>query len=268
MTQYRKTELKIFNKIDSIAKKGKDGIFSYYVYVDQLVDNSQYSVLEDVLVNYYGIDARRFSSVDDLKKKSFHLIRELTNTSLQQSLKKLFDVGNVYQIGFHFFDSTSNKYLGDIQEFDTKTNWDYYNNEELRQKLDESNTKQNPSLTYIGLEVECGLMESIIESVPQYLTDKTLTITYINGDQVIWENQLVQCIYPYTWSKNNQIYPDDHTYWEPVTFTYSKYQIIDNTNIITKYKSAIIFVKNYNYITIDSSLNNYVDPGYIDDYID
>lgn len=246
---YKTDELKIYNKIDSLARKGKDGIFDYYIYIDQLVDNSQYSILENVLIDYYFIDAKKYESVQDLKKDTFHLIREVTTSTIQKQLKKLFDSLGVYQIGFHFFNSSSNKYLGDIKEFDTKTNWDFYNNDELRESLDERETGQQASFSYIALEITCGLMESIIESVPSFSTDKQRSITYQVGSQVIWNGVFKQCVDSYIWP-TLLITPDNNSYWSTISCTYSKTYIVDTstqTTLSNKYQRAISTISSYPY---------------------
>jgi hypothetical protein len=159
---YRKDYNKIVNKINSIALKGKSGIYDYYSYIDELIENSQYSIFEDVLLSKYKINVKIYKTVQDIKKQTFNLIREGTKSSFQVKLKKLFDTNNIYQMGFKFYDSTNNNYLGDIKEVEEKRNWIVYRDPELAEKEDQ--------ISVINLEIVKGITQSFIvdDTIPLY----------------------------------------------------------------------------------------------------
>ena len=99
---YRSEYNKIYSRINNIGKKGKDGVFDYYMLIDELIDNGQYSIFQDVLSNKYKIDLQNFKSVQDIKYKTFTTIRNNTTSSFQVELKKLFDTKNVTQLDITF----------------------------------------------------------------------------------------------------------------------------------------------------------------------
>ena len=89
---------KIFQKIDSIAKKGKSADSEYYSYIDSLIDKGQYEIFQQVLYYKYGIDPLEVSTID-IKEYTFDKIRHKTTSSFQQDLQSLYNKYNVYQIG-------------------------------------------------------------------------------------------------------------------------------------------------------------------------
>lgn len=107
---------KIYNKIDGFAKIGKDGIFDYLIYIDDIIKSGDYSVFSDVLLRKYNIDVNRYKDVAEVKDKTFDIIRFNTKSDFQVELKKIYDDNNVYQIGFDIYDLTSNLVLGQIKE--------------------------------------------------------------------------------------------------------------------------------------------------------
>ena len=52
---------KIYNELNSIAKVGRNNYLEYFNYVDELVNKSQYSLLNTCLLLNYGIDECRFT---------------------------------------------------------------------------------------------------------------------------------------------------------------------------------------------------------------
>lgn len=148
---YRKEYNKVYKKINSIAQKGIDGKFEYYIYINDLVDSGQYSLLEDVMSTKYKIDIRLYKSTDDMKHKTFDRIREKTFSSFQSQLKQLFDSNDVYPIGFQFYSVTTNFYLGDIKEIE---DWIAYKDPKLSEKQDQ--------IRVIDLEINFGNTQSFI----------------------------------------------------------------------------------------------------------
>lgn len=241
---YRSEYNKIYSRINNIGKKGKDGVFDYYMLIDELIDNGQYSIFQDVLSNKYKIDLQNFKSVQDIKYKTFTTIRNNTTSSFQVELKKLFDTKNVYPIGYHFFDKSNNHFLGDIKEIEEDENWIAYKDPKLSEKEDE--------IRVINLEVVVGLTESTLASIPEFENDKSNTVYFATGSHVIYLGKIYGCSQSYTYNISNQITPTYSNYWTNILApTYSYNFIQDNEmKLINKYSTAIDIVKAANYQTI------------------
>ena len=110
--------LKLYNKITQIAQKGKDAIIEYYKFIDDTIDNGEYSLLEDIFINFYNTDIRMYNSISIFKRKSFEIARFNTNSNFQYKLKTYYDVNNVYQVGKNIFDGSTNDMLGEFSEID------------------------------------------------------------------------------------------------------------------------------------------------------
>lgn len=238
---YRKEYEKIYNRINNIAKKGKDAVFEYYILINEVIDNGQYNILQDVLINKYKIDLIYFKSVQDLKHKTFSIIRQKTNSSSQIELNKLFDGKNVYPIGYHYFRKTNNQYLGDIKEIEESENWIAYKDPKLTEKQDE--------IRIINLEVVIGLSQSILESIPEFENNPNKTITFATNSLVIFTGNIYNCIQSYTYNLTNQITPTYSSYWsQKLSPTYSVTTLDDNeTKLIDKYSIAIDLINQTSY---------------------
>lgn len=105
---------KIFLKIDSFAKKGNIGKVEYFAYINDIVKNGQYLDLQDVLQIKYGIDTNEMSTIENVKKRTFDLIRFKTYSKFQEDLKKIYDESSVIQIGQNIY--LNNENIGKIIE--------------------------------------------------------------------------------------------------------------------------------------------------------
>ena len=226
----------IYKKIDNIAKQGKDGIFTYYRYLTELLDADKYTLLEDTMYKKYDLIIDTFRSFDEFKIKSFDVICEQTLSSAQKNIKKIFDKNEVYAIGFHFYDANTNLYLGDIKEINTPaTDSNYYDGLDMHKKEIYNSD---------SLEVIIGLSSSIYDAVPTFNIDTNVTINYPLNTQVIYNTQLYICINSYTHSNTNNISPTNSTYWTPTKLpTYSYTLIKNNLELHNKYKIAINILK-------------------------
>jgi len=106
--------MKLKNRIDKIAKKGKDSYLEYYSLVDEMVSNSKYDLLKQMLLLDYDIFGEDLS-VNDFRKMSWPKILLLTNTNLQESKKSLQDSFNIYQVGIWYHKNDNTK-LGWVKE--------------------------------------------------------------------------------------------------------------------------------------------------------
>jgi len=118
----RKSELKkVYKRIDKIAKSGSDGIFDYYLLIDELISKSKFSEFCDILDIYYNFPYDRYPNVEELKKISWTSI--LFKTRLKSS-EDIYSVANklgIYQIGLDYFkenDDDLQFYIGSIEEVD------------------------------------------------------------------------------------------------------------------------------------------------------
>jgi hypothetical protein len=238
---YRREINKIYKKLNSIAQKGQDGSFEFYVYIDDLVDGGQYQLLEDTMMTKYGVDIRLFKSTYDMKHKTYEIIRKKTVSVFQQQLKDLFNFRNVYQVGFHFYDSTNNHYLGDIREIEEKADWIAYKDPKLAEKQDQ--------IRVINLEVTTGLEQSILDGIPPFVDNRTQTIYYESESLVRYEDNIYECILGYTYSNVNPITPTYSNYWMQIYSPNYSMTLIDNDEVklIDKYSQAIDIVKSYIY---------------------
>lgn len=110
----------IAKKLDAIAKKGKDNIFEFYKYIDELISKSQYSYFESALFDHYGIDISN-KNILSVRQKVWKDILFQTNSVFSVNLKKLYDRRGVYQVGSNIYttsESSQSILLGQINEFD------------------------------------------------------------------------------------------------------------------------------------------------------
>lgn len=106
MNLYKKDIDKIYKKIDGFAKKGTEALFDYYIYIDKLIDDKKYLPLQDCMQKYYSIDIKKYIDIDQFKRKSWKLIGIKTESSNQESIHKLYDKNNVYQLGYNIYKKT------------------------------------------------------------------------------------------------------------------------------------------------------------------
>jgi len=122
----------IYQKIDSIAKKGKDGYLAYNEYLDELLSLGEWSLLDEVMIRKYQINTQLYKSVDEVKAKTFDKVRFNTLTQFQQDLKDLYIFYGVYQNVFDILLSSDNTLLGQIREIEQVVDpLPYYKDTEL-----------------------------------------------------------------------------------------------------------------------------------------
>jgi hypothetical protein len=107
---------KVYAKVDSIAKKGKEGMIEYRGYIDQLIDDGQYYIVENLLERKYKIDSSKYTTVEIKSDVVYNLIRLQTTSRFQEELKKLYDDNNIYAMGINILSSITNLKLGEIIE--------------------------------------------------------------------------------------------------------------------------------------------------------
>lgn len=239
---YKKDLLKIYNKIDTIVRKGHTSIYDYYSYIDELIDNGKYQMFQDVLLQYYKIDVRTYKHVSDFRKTSFDQIRELTNSSFQKQLKKLCDSSGVYPNGFHYYDYYTNMYLGDIKEVEIPHNNIMYKDPELTKV---QKAADNGEIKIITLEVTVGSENALAEAIPQFETRESQVITYPQDCTILFNNNLYKCLQTYTWQKSNFITPTYSSYWTQISIPEYSFTVINDDTIplLNKYKLAINIIK-------------------------
>lgn len=119
MSSIRKKRVdSIFNKIINISQKGNDYYLNYYNYIDDLLRNNEYLLLQDVFDKYFKTDIRQWNSIPILKQESWRVVTFNTNTMYMYRLKDYYNSKNVYQIGQKIYSSTTNQLLGKFVEIE------------------------------------------------------------------------------------------------------------------------------------------------------
>lgn len=100
---FKKDLDKFYKRIDKIAKVGRDNFQEYYDFVDDCIFKQQYGILTQVLYLKYDFDYTRWTSVDDVKSRSWTQICFKTVSFLQESKSRLLRENSLYQIGLDIF---------------------------------------------------------------------------------------------------------------------------------------------------------------------
>lgn len=178
----RKQLAKIYNRIMQIVTSCVDTYITYYKYIDDILANNQYLMLQDVFSICFKCDITRFNSITVLKRETYEIAKMFTNTYYQINLKGFYDANNVYQIGHKIYDSTNNSFLGEFHEsyrleevyhngvtYSYYPNNIYYRNTCLFHKLDES--KAIELTVYVGHPDDDGEIY-LLNDIDMKLIDK------------------------------------------------------------------------------------------------
>ena len=114
MSPDKKKIQKIFNQIDKLAAKGKEYIHEYHKLVDDLVEKGDYNYFELALFYSYSIDIKDYSSLLEVKNKTWNEILFQTNSPVSRKIKRVFDNKGVYQMGFDVFSDSLNSVVFEI----------------------------------------------------------------------------------------------------------------------------------------------------------
>lgn len=101
--EIRKKLEKIYTQIDKLAKKGKDNIFEYHKFVDDIINKGQYGDFEQCLYYYYEIDISDSTDFTLMKKNTWKEILFQTNSTFATKLKKIYDDRYVYQMSYDIY---------------------------------------------------------------------------------------------------------------------------------------------------------------------
>lgn len=178
---YKKDIEKIYQRIDKVAKIGRDNNQEYYNLVDDLISKSQYGLLTQVLLIKYNFDSTKYLSVEDMKGDSWKSILFLTNSKIQDDLEDFKVKLGIYQIGLNYFrnviigDEIQVIKLGSINEVDTYVNSISplaYTNNEFQQ------LSKNKQLELVVSKV--GELDSVVFSDwnSERSYDKNVTLLY------------------------------------------------------------------------------------------
>jgi hypothetical protein len=121
MTTITKKINQIYKKVDDIAKRGKDGYLDYFSYLNELVDQGQWSLFDDMMLKKYQIDISKYRSIDEVKKETFDKVRFFTLDQFQKELQDLYNSQGVYQNSFNVYKLSDNEFLGQIYEIEVMT---------------------------------------------------------------------------------------------------------------------------------------------------
>ncbi len=234
---YRKQIDKIYKKIEAIAQNGPDYYLDFNDYIDEIIDSGLYSVFEDVMYFKYNISTKKYLSISDLKKGIFKEIRSKTISRSQKNLSNLYKSLKVYSNGFHYYDSETNKFLGDIKE--------------VERNVYEPNTSVDDrefNRPLPKLEITVGLSSSFYSAISDYGSVVDRDVKYVTYSQVIYDYSIYECIKSYTWRSPDVITPTYSEYWILSNVpTYSIFEIKDtDKNLLEKYEEAINLLKSLN----------------------
>ena len=239
---YRREIEKIYRRIDNIAKRGEDSYMEFIDLVDDIISNNQYYIFEDVVLTKYNINvSRKYNSIEQMKKNLFKEIRFQTKSRFSTRFQNLLIDKNVTTKSLHYYNSSTNKYLGDIKEFDTQT-YDPYN-------MIDTRLAARLNLSRVGLEITVGLSASILEAVPEFdqnYVDRD--INYVTYSQVVYNGNLYECINSYTWIYGDIVTPTYSYYWtQSFVPTYSVISLSASStdDLIEFYSRAIDIMKSY-----------------------
>jgi hypothetical protein len=126
MSVYRKKVEKVYRKIDTLALVGYDNKIEYFNYIDELINNGNYSYLEEALLYYYNYDIHDKRSVNSYKDESWDVICSKTTTNHLIQIANLYKSKSIYQISYGVYD-INNQFLGEIYEKEVNSeNYEYY----------------------------------------------------------------------------------------------------------------------------------------------
>jgi hypothetical protein len=238
---YRQQIEKIYKKLDLLGQRGEDAIMDFRDYVDEIVSNSQYTVFEDVITTKYNIDMRKYKFIEDVKKDLFKEIRFKTKSKYLKNLNSLISSKNLYLIGSHYYDSVTNKYLGDITE---KEN-------EKESKYSYIDRKLASSLGLIGIPdliVTVGLSSSIYDALPEFEdSGKNGVLNFPTYSQVTYFGKVYESIKSFTWNFGKQATPTYSEYWTFSSFpTYSLFSFTSSISLLDKYELALTKLRDLN----------------------
>lgn len=117
--------LKMYERVNSIAQQGKIGWEEYKEYLDEIVNDGQFWILQNMLSRKYGmIESGSYTLLDIKSERIYNLIRMQTTSVFQDSLKQIYDDNSCYQIGKKVYSAT-HSFLGElyqISKFGTNQN--------------------------------------------------------------------------------------------------------------------------------------------------
>jgi hypothetical protein len=100
---YKRKINKIYKKLDSLSSKGKDNILEYYKYINEIIEKKDYSVFEEVINLYYGIDLSKYSNVIEFRDKLWNEICLQTRLPILVRISKLYNSNGIYQQSTYIF---------------------------------------------------------------------------------------------------------------------------------------------------------------------
>ncbi len=242
MSPYRKQVEKLYNRIIKVVGKGESYIRRYYDIIDEVIEYGKSDILQDALLKF-KIDTTTFNTIDDLKKNTFKKIAFYINSTISKQLESLFLSKNVYRVGNHFYDTSTSKYLGDIEQ-----------------------SEDDNSETILNVYVY--IPKFLTGAIPQFPLSTQNSIYYATQSLIYYGNNIYECSNDYTWSNSNQITPTYSAYWDQIIVgTPSLQQITSSTSsLVEKYSTSIDILKTYTFIY--TYTNDFIAGDYVEDYME
>jgi hypothetical protein len=108
MDSTQKKLQKIFSKIDKLTLKGKENALEYSKYIDDVITQGDYAYFEQCLYYYYDINTSKYTSIVDVKNKTWNDILFQTKTPFLKKLSLLYKKKNVYQEYYNIYSMSPN----------------------------------------------------------------------------------------------------------------------------------------------------------------
>lgn len=132
---------KIYNRIDKVAKGGRDNFLQYHSLIDEYIAKGSWDNFKQCLYLSYGLDVDDLTSIE-VKKETWTKILFRTNTTLQDQKYSLFKNNGVYNQGLGYYVDGSNptRKLGEIREISQSINPNDYQSSRNYNILDAKRT--------------------------------------------------------------------------------------------------------------------------------
>lgn len=183
----KKRILAIYNRITQIAQKGNYSYIEYYKYIDDVINNDEYTLLQDVFNINYGTDIRLYRNMTILKQQTWKIVLNNTNTSFMYRLKTYYDSKGVYQIGQSIYDNSNNEFLGKFIETNRietvnflGATYSMYKNYDLYRNTDLSIILNQPKEIIVKIEIGNTTKNVYLNNENMILLDK-----YKLGTQIL-----------------------------------------------------------------------------------
>ena len=131
MSNYKTKYKLIYDKLTDIASIGKDNYLEFYTYINEIIENNEYSIFEDLVDEKYNMNIKKLSDISTFRDTLWYRIVEKAQPLLSTYLSNIYKLNNLYQNSTLLFkdkiilnkiadESLKNDDLIDIKFYDKK----------------------------------------------------------------------------------------------------------------------------------------------------